>query len=168
MEVFFGCAMQHVESQFPNQRWNPRPLQRQWGVLTTGPPGTSRGLCSVCFPLDHTDCANLDDPALGAPASGSSSQDRVLFPALSGCQDKTWDFLVSRFSVREISSEGAALQCPRLMWGLQSDAPSSLLGFSSLVVYKIIVLLTMSLVEQMEYCNTESKKPTTRVFHVRQ
>ena len=37
-----------------------------------------------------------------------------------------------------------------------------------LVVYKIIVLLTMSPVEQMEYCNAKSRKATTRVFHVRQ
>ena len=38
----FGCAAQHVGSQFPDQGWNPRPLQWKRGVLTTGPPRRSQ------------------------------------------------------------------------------------------------------------------------------
>ena len=31
------CHVQHVESQFPNQELNPRPLLCKHGVLTTRP-----------------------------------------------------------------------------------------------------------------------------------
>ena len=40
---FFGHTAQHAGSEFPNQRLNPCPLQWKCGVLTTGPPGKSRG-----------------------------------------------------------------------------------------------------------------------------
>ena len=36
-----GCAMGHAGSSFPNQGWNPCPLQWKCGILTTGPPGKS-------------------------------------------------------------------------------------------------------------------------------
>ena len=39
---FFGCAVQHVGSWFPDQGWNPSFLQWKQRVLTTGPPAESR------------------------------------------------------------------------------------------------------------------------------
>ena len=35
--VFFGHATKLMGSQFPNQRWNPFPLQWKLRVLATGP-----------------------------------------------------------------------------------------------------------------------------------
>ena len=37
---FFGRAKRPVGSWFPNQGWNPRPLQWKRGALTTGPQGS--------------------------------------------------------------------------------------------------------------------------------
>ena len=39
--VFSGCATWHVESCFPDQGSNPRPLQWKCRVLTTGPSRNS-------------------------------------------------------------------------------------------------------------------------------
>ena len=39
--VFWGYAMRHAGSSFPNQGLKPCPLHWEHGVLTTGPPGTS-------------------------------------------------------------------------------------------------------------------------------
>ena len=38
---FFGYTLWHAGSQFPDQGSNPRPLQWNCRVLTTGPPGKS-------------------------------------------------------------------------------------------------------------------------------
>ena len=35
----FGCTARHMGSDFPNQEWNPWPLQWKHGLLTSGPPG---------------------------------------------------------------------------------------------------------------------------------
>ena len=55
--LFFGHAMRHVESYFPDQRSNQGPLQWKRGVLTTGPPGKS--LCASNF--IHTILQNVSD-----------------------------------------------------------------------------------------------------------
>ena len=39
---FFGHNSQHVGFQFPNQGWNPCPLQWKPGVITTGLPWKSQ------------------------------------------------------------------------------------------------------------------------------
>ena len=39
----FGCTTRFVVSQFPDQRWNPKPQQRKSRILTTGLPGNSQG-----------------------------------------------------------------------------------------------------------------------------
>ena len=39
--LVFGCAAQHVRSQFSNWRSNPCPLHWKLGILTAGPPGKS-------------------------------------------------------------------------------------------------------------------------------
>ena len=39
---FFGHYMQHVGSQFPNQKLNPRSLYWKHTVITTGPAGKSQ------------------------------------------------------------------------------------------------------------------------------
>lgn len=39
--LFFWLAMRHVGSYFPNQGWNPSPLQWTHEVVTTGPLGRS-------------------------------------------------------------------------------------------------------------------------------
>ena len=49
----FGHTMQHVESLFPNQGLNARPLQWKRRVLTTGQPGNSP-LSRVHFELWRT------------------------------------------------------------------------------------------------------------------
>ena len=43
LSFFSGHAEHPVGSQFPDQGSNPGPLQWKHGVLTTGPPGNSRG-----------------------------------------------------------------------------------------------------------------------------
>ena len=47
----FGHALRHVGSQFPDQGSNPRPLQWQRGVLTTGRPWKPPG--DLMFSLQH-------------------------------------------------------------------------------------------------------------------
>ena len=39
----FGCTTRFVVSQFPDQRWNPKPQQRKSRIPTTGLPGNSQG-----------------------------------------------------------------------------------------------------------------------------
>ena len=39
---FFGRAAGHAGSSFPDQGWNPCPLQWKHRILTTGPPGKSQ------------------------------------------------------------------------------------------------------------------------------
>ena len=45
-ELFFGHTVQHMGSQFPSQKSNPRPLHWKCTVLTTGPPARSLGKLS--------------------------------------------------------------------------------------------------------------------------
>ena len=37
----FDCTTWHAGSEFPNQGWNPCPLQWKHRALTTAPPGKS-------------------------------------------------------------------------------------------------------------------------------
>ena len=41
-KIYFGCATQHAESQFPDQESNSCPLQGKLRVLTTRLPGKSQ------------------------------------------------------------------------------------------------------------------------------
>ena len=57
--VFFFFFLCHVAcgSQFPDQEWNPCPLQWKRGVLTTGPPGKSLSIFYSVTILSIQNCA---------------------------------------------------------------------------------------------------------------
>ena len=52
----FAFSPEHAGSQFPDHRWNPRPVQWKHRVLTTGPPGKSQfdGILTHTFLLITT------------------------------------------------------------------------------------------------------------------
>ena len=66
---FFGLTVQHVGSKFPNQEWNPHPLQWKHKVLTTQPPGKSL----LCVFLNTC-------PMLAIPEGGPSRNDDASSP----------------------------------------------------------------------------------------
>ena len=49
--LYFILATHHVGSYFPDQGWNPCPLQWKGGVLTTSLPGKSLDGPLLCGPV---------------------------------------------------------------------------------------------------------------------
>ena len=71
--------MCHLGFSFPNQGWNPCPLQRKHRVLTTGPPGKSLPLSFLEAHL-HTWCVSKQNPQ---PTNQSIYNRKIISPFIN-------------------------------------------------------------------------------------